>query len=61
MIEEQLQTLLKVKRDILSVHEPFFDRFGDFWPCLLGFLVLPFGLIRLFAVPGSGKQFIPGV
>ncbi len=44
MIEETLQALLKVKRDILPGHEPFFDRFGDFGLCLLDFLFFPLGL-----------------
>ena len=51
MIEEALQPPIKVKRDILPVHESFFDRFGDFGLSLLGFLFFAFGLIRLFAVP----------
>lgn len=60
-IEEALQTFLKVKRDIFPVHDPFFDRFGDFGLCLLGFLFFPFGLIRLFTVVGRGEQFVPGI
>lgn len=55
---EVLQMLFKVKRDILPVHKPFFDRFGDFWLCFLGFLIFPIGLIRPF---GSGKQFISDI
>ena len=58
MIEEALQVFLKVKRDIFPVHEPFFDDFCDFGLCFLGFLVSAFGLVRLFAVPVSRKQFI---
>ena len=58
MIEEALQAFLKVKRDIFPVHEPFYDGFCDFGLCFLGFLFSAFGFIRLFAVPGSRKQFI---
>ena len=61
VVEELLQALLKVERDILPGHEPFFDGFGDFLLCLLCFLVFAFGSVRLFAVPGSRKQLIPGV
>ena len=61
MIEDALQAPLKVKRDIFPVHDPFFDRFGDFGLCLLGFLFFPFGLIRLFTVVGRGEQFVPGI
>ena len=59
MIEEALQALFKVKRDIFPVHEAFFDGFGDFGLSLLSFLFFAFGLIGFFCVPGSGKQFIP--
>ena len=58
MIKEALQTFLKVKRDVFSGHKPFFDHFSDLWFCFLCFLLFPFGLIGLFAVPGSGEQFI---
>lgn len=61
MAEKLLQALLKVERDILPGHEPFFDGFRDFLFCLLCFLVLSFGPVRLFAVPGSGKQLIPAI
>lgn len=58
MIEELLQALLKVKGDILPVHEPFFDRFGDLWLCLLDFLFFSFGLIRLFSVPAHFDLYV---
>ena len=61
IVEEPLQALLKVERDILPGHEPFFDGFGNLCLCLLRFLVLPFGPVRLSAVPGSVEQFTPGV
>ena len=61
MIEELLQEPLKVKRDILPGHEAFFDRFGDFGFCFLGFLFFSFRLIRPFVVPGSGKEFIAAI
>lgn len=59
MIEELLKGLLKVERDVLPGHEAFFDGFGDFGLCFLGFLLLPFGLVRLFAVPGGREQPAP--
>lgn len=61
MIEELLQKLLKIKRDIFPGHKAIFDRIGDFRLCLLCFLFFPFRLIRLFAAVGSGKEFIAGV
>jgi hypothetical protein len=61
MVEELLQAPLKVERDILPGHEPLFDGFGNLLFCLLCFLVLPFGPVRLSAVPGSGEQLSPGV
>ena len=61
MVEELLQALLKVEREILPVHESFFDGLGDLVLCLLCFLVLAFGPVRLFVVPGSRKQLIAGV
>ena len=61
MVEEPLQALLKVERDILPGHEPIFNGFSDLLFCLLCFQVFSFGLVRLFAVPGSGEQFVPGV
>ena len=61
MVEELLQALFKVERDILPGHEPFFDGFGDLVLCLLCFLVPAFGPVRLFTVPGSGEQLIPCV
>ena len=51
MIEELLQPLFKVKRDIFSVHESFFDHFGDFGFWLLCFLLFSLRLLRLPAVP----------
>ena len=60
-IEEALQPPLKVKRDILPVHEAFFDCFSNFGLCFLCFLFFAIGLIGLFAVPGSGKQFVPRI
>ncbi len=56
MIEELLQAFLEVKRGILSVHEAFFDRFGDFGFHLLGFLFFLFQIVRLFAVVGSSFE-----
>ncbi len=44
LIEEVLQALFKVKRDILPVHKPFFYRFVDFGLFLQGFLFFLFGL-----------------
>ena len=61
VVEKLLQALLKVERNILPVHKPFFDGLGDLLFCFQCFLVLSFGPVRLFAVPGSGKQLIPGV
>lgn len=58
MIEELLQEPLKIKRDIHSGYKPLFDSFSDFGYCFLGFLSFPFRPIRLFAVPGSGEEFI---
>ena len=45
LIEEVLQALFKVKRDILPVHKPFFYRFVDFGLFLQGFLFFLFGLL----------------
>ncbi len=61
MIEEALQAFLKIKRDIHPAHEPFSDCLCDFGFCLLGFLFFTFRLVRLFSVPGSGEQLIPGI
>lgn len=55
MVEVLLQILLKVERDILPSHEPFFDGFRVLLFCLLCFLVLSFGPVRIPAVPGSGE------
>lgn len=46
------------QRDVLPAYELFFDGFGDFGLCLLGFLLFPFLLVRLFAVSGSREQFV---
>lgn len=59
MIEELLKERLKVERDIFPIHEPFFNRFGDFGLCFLGLLFFPIRLVRHFAVPGSGEQSVP--
>ena len=59
MVKEKLKARLKVKRDILPAHEPFFDSFCDLGLSLLCFLFFAFGLVRLFGVPGSREQFIP--
>lgn len=44
MIEELLQMSLEVKRDVLPVHEPFSDRFGDLWLVSWAFWFFPLGL-----------------
>ena len=61
VVEELLQELLKVERDILPGQEPLFDGFSDFLLCLLSLLVPAFGPVRLFVVPGSGEQLAPGI
>ena len=44
MVKKLLKALLKVERDILPVHESFFDGLGDLVLCLLSFLVPAFTL-----------------
>ena len=53
MIEGLLEELLKVKRDILPGHEPFFNRFGDLGLCLLCFFPLGLSGFLLFQEAGS--------
>lgn len=57
-IEELLKELLKVKRDIISGHEPFSDSFGDFGLCFLGFLLFPFGLSGFWLFREAGSSFV---
>ena len=61
MVKEELQAGLKVKRDIFPIQEPFFDSFSDFGFVLQRFLMLAFGLVGLFGVPGSREQLVTGI
>ena len=56
MIEEPLQVLLEVERDILPGHEPFFDGSCGLRLCLLCFLVLPFGLSGFLRFQEAGSS-----
>ena len=61
MVEELLQAIFEVERDVFPGHNAFFDHFDDFRLCLPGFLLLHLGLVWSPAVPGSGEQLVPRV
>ncbi len=51
MVKEELQPLLKIKRDVFAVHEAAGNGLCNFGPGFLCFLFFALRLIRLSAVP----------